>query len=562
MKKKLAKLLVLALVLSALAGLTPTAQAAVSKTMRIGLMYGSDAAPSVKLENATGTGYRFGYYDNALQFVSLGWTGETKVNVLITQNLYLNSSGGYSYSSENNRGTVGCYHVHLPWAYEDFDSAQAAAQLVEGGFVAWIEGAYYVRIGSYNRRADAEAAAAAFGTEGVVLGETGGYGYSVVAAGTNRILFQFDANVAGESGAFAVLPGLEEGVAAVTTLNGGNKYRGGFRFERINGGASTVVNVVDLEDYVKGIIPYEMSASWPLEALKAQSVCARTYSIYNTQGRSKHSGDHFDLCTTTHCQVYRGIGSANDNSDRAVEETTGQLAYYNGKVSDAVYYSSNGGASEDAVNVWTSDLGYLKGKQDPYEADVASIAGNYSWSKTLTAAELKTRLHAKSYTSCGDIVSVTPKLSAQGNVIELKFTDVEGKSYTISKGDSVRNLLGVNSIRFTVTTSGGSQQSSGYAVAGADANVSSLDGMYVLSGDGTVQALPSQSYIITASGVKALEPTTTTTTTGSSAASYTFTGTGWGHNVGLSQWGANAMAKRGYTYLDILKFYYTDITVE
>ena len=557
MKKKLAKLLVAALILSVLGGLAP-AQAAGGTVKRIGLIYGSNAAAAVQLTNVKGSGFRLGYVDEQGRFFSLAKTGEKDIQVLITQNLYLNSKGGFGYSSDGSRGAVGCYHVQLPTAYPDFDSALAAAQQVEGGFVAWIDGTYSVRMGAYTKKDDAVAAAAACAVAGAALGETSGYGYSVVAAGTTRVLFQFDANVAGETGALAVRPGLEDGADAVTQLNGGDQYRGDFRFERINGGASTVVNLVDLETYIKGIVPYEMTTSWPLEALKAQAVCARTYSMSSSR---QHGSDHFDLCNTTHCQAYRGVERAGTNSDRAVDETAGQLIYYNGKpVTDAVYYSSNGGASEDAKNVWGSEVGYLKGKLDPYEADIASVAGNYSWSKTYTAAELKERFHAKNY-ACDDIVDLTTKLSATGNVIELKIVDAAGKSYTISKADSIRTLLGLNSIRFTVTTSGSAQgqANGGYEVAGAESPVP-LDSLYALGGDGKSAPVPSQSYIITGDGVKALEPVRSAADV--TGVSYTFTGTGWGHSVGMSQWGAYAMAKRGYTYLDILNFYYTGITVQ
>ena len=95
---------------------------------------------------------------------------------------------------------MGCYHVHLPWTHPDFESAQAAAATVQDGFVAWIEGAYYVRMGSYTSRNAAQEAVNALGVEGATVGETSGYGYSAVATGTTRILFQFDANVAGEAG--------------------------------------------------------------------------------------------------------------------------------------------------------------------------------------------------------------------------------------------------------------------------------------------------------------------------------------------------------------------------
>lgn len=560
MRKKLAILLILSLALVLAAPLNALAAEDQGQVLRIGLAYGGDAMAAANLRCKVGVGYSLGYYDDQRQFVPLAWTGESEIGVLITQNLYLDEKGGYTYTA-GDRGAVGCFHVHLPWTYEDFASAQAAADLVPDAFVAWIEGAYYVRVGSYTSRAEAEAAVAALGVEGACLGETSGYGYCAVAAGTDRILFQFDADQRGETGAFGVLPLANGGEKAVTILNEGRSYYGGFRFERVGGGASTVVNMVELEDYIKGVIPYEMSTSWPLEALKAQAVCARTYSA----GGARHGSDHFDICTTTHCQVYKGTSGAGAVSDQAVDETTGQRIYYNGKCinGNAVYYSSNGGASEDVKNVWGSDHDYLKGKLDPYEADVADIAGNYRWSKTYTASELSARLNAKGY-SCGTIADVNITYSDLGNAIKMKITDTAGTSNTFS-GDKIRNILGTNSIRFTMQTSGqtGSDPAqSGYAIAGVSSAVPSLDGLYALSGDGQVAALAEESYIITDQGTKALEPTAQATASVGGEISYIFTGTGWGHSVGMSQWGANAMAKRGYTYLDILRFYYTDITVE
>lgn len=559
MGKKLAILLILSLVLVLASPLSVLAAEDQGQILRIGLAYGSDALAAVHLRSKVGVGYSLGYYDDQRQFVPLAWTGEGKISVLITQNLYLDDQGGYTYAA-GDRGAVGCYHVHLPWTYEDFSTAQAAADLVPDAFVAWIKGAYYVRVGSYTSRSEAEAAAAALGVEGACLGETSGYGYCAVAAGTDRILFQFDADQRGETGAFGVLPMANDGEKAVTVLNEGRSYYGGFRFERIGGGASTVVNMVELEDYIKGVIPYEMSASWPLEALKAQAVCARTYSAAS----ARHGSDHFDICTTTHCQVYKGTSGAGAVSDQAVDETAGQRIYYNGKCinGNAVYYSSNGGASEDVKNVWGTDHDYLKGKLDPYEADVADIAGNYRWSKTYTASELAARINARGY-SCGTIADVELTYSDLGNAIKMKVTDTAGTSNTFS-GDKIRNILGTNSIRFTMTTdrrTSPGQAPGGYDIAGASP-ASSLAGLYALNGDGQVAALAEESYIVTDQGTKRLEPTTQDTTSGGGEISYTFTGTGWGHSVGMSQWGANAMAKRGYTYLDILKFYYTDITVE
>lgn len=559
MRKKLAKLLIAALLLTALPFGT-AASAADDKPLRVGLYYNSTTVVVSNLENVQGAGYAFGYYDADRNFVKLGETSEGKISVMKTQNLYLTNGGLYVYESEGAAGVVGCYHVHLPWTYSDFESAQAAAATVKDGFVAWIEGAYYVRMGSYASRTAAQDAVNALGVEGATVGETGAYGYSAVATGTTRILFQFDANVAGETGAFAVLPGLEEGVKAVTKFKG-EKFYGGFRFERINGGDSTVVNVVNIEDYVKGVIPYEMSPSWPLEALKAQAVAARTYAIRKMRGGSHSKSYHFDICTKTDCQVYHGIGLANATTNQAVEETAGQMAYYNGQLIDAVYSSSHGGASEDVKNVWGTDAPYLKGVIDPYEADVADIAGNYKWTKTYTPATLKARLQEKGIVLNGDLVNFTTKKSETGNVISFTVTDSSGKNYTVSRS-RVREYLAINSIRFNLIISGGTAGTPGYTIAERPGTVGDLTTQYAISGDGTVTAIPEGAYAITGDGVAKLEPSPGAPTGTGENVVYTLDGKGWGHSLGMSQWGAYAMAKRGMNYLDILHFYYTDITVE
>ena len=561
MRKKLAKLLIVALVL----GLFPISAGSVEvkKPLRVGLCYNTTAVTVGSLENVQGTGYAFGYYDTDRNFVKLGETQETKVSVMRTWNVYLTSGGAYTEGSSGSVGVVGAYHVALPGSYADFESAKAVADTVTDGFVTWIAGTYSVRRGSYASYAAAQAAVDTSGIEGAVVGETSAYGYSAVITGTTRILFQFDADVAGEEGAFGVQPGLEPGVKAVTAFKG-EKFYGGFRFERINSVYSTVVNMVNIEDYVKGVIPYEMSPSWPLEALKAQSVAARTYAARKMQMQSSngHSRNyHFDICTSTDCQVYHGLGIANDTTNRAVEETAGKMAYYKGQLIEAVYSSSHGGASEDVKNVWGTDHPYLKGVIDPYEADVADIAGNYKWTKTFTPAELKDRLQRIGKVSVnGDIVNFTTKKSELGNVISFTVTDTSGKNYTISR-ENVRSVLGTNSIRFDLTVSGGGG-TAGYTIAERGDAVNDLTTQYAISGDGTVAAISGDAYAITADGVTKLEPSSGVSAGMGGDVVYTLTGTGWGHSVGMSQWGAYAMAKRGMSYLDILHFYYTDITVE
>ena len=319
--------------------------------------------------------------------------------------------------------------------------------------------------------------------------------------------------------------------------------------------------MIPLETYLAGRLPATVNMEYEMEALKAQAVAARTYAARNMRGSDHSPSYHFDICTTTHCQVYHGVGRANSVTDQAVEETAGQMAYYNGQLIDAVYSSSHGGASEDAKNVWGIDHPYLKGVIDPYEADVADIAGNYKWTKTYTPATLKARLQEKGIVLNGDLVNFTTKKSETGNVISFTVTDSSGKNYTVSRS-RVREYLAVNSIRFDLILSGGTAGTPGYTIAERPGTVGDLTTQYAISGDGTVTAIPNGAYAITGDGIAKLEPSPGAPTGTGENAVYTLDGKGWGHSVGMSQWGAYAMAKRGMSYLDILHFYYTDITVE
>ena len=134
---------------------------------------------------------------------------------------------------------------------------------------------------------------------------------TVTVTTTSTILFQFDCSGAKSLG---VVP--DGGGGKALTWFRGYKWYGGFEYRRSTGGNLNVINVVDVDDYVKGVLPYEMSPAWPLEALKAQAVCARTYALLQTKHRDSY---RFDVCTTTDCQVYQGANQASALTDRAVE---------------------------------------------------------------------------------------------------------------------------------------------------------------------------------------------------------------------------------------------------
>jgi stage II sporulation protein D len=132
-------------------------------------------------------------------------------------------------------------------------------------------------------------------------------------------------------------------------------------------GALTVVNVIGLEDYVKGVVPNELS--YPaIEALKAQAIAARTYAVKN---QGQFASDGFDLLPTTRSQVYRGLTSETALTSRAVDETRGTIATYNGEPINALYTSTCGGRTEDAENIFKDAVPYLRGRECAVEGKAA-----------------------------------------------------------------------------------------------------------------------------------------------------------------------------------------------
>ena len=556
----------------------PTVLAAGSggEMVRVGLAYGSGALVNANLENNTGygSGYRMGYFDDGLDFVELARTDEdeTQITMVKTQNTWVN---GTSYSNSDNGGDViGCYHVLVESGYRSYEQADADAQEYRDGFVAWIDGDYQVRAGSYTSRQEAEDAAQSLG--GTVAG-TSSYAVNVTRTGTAEILFQFDG---GDALTLGVMPDVT-GADAVRTWFKGYRYYGGFRYERIGGGDLTVVNIVDLETYIKGVVPYEMSSSWPLEALKVQAVCARSYAYINIHS-GKHTSYHFDVCNTTDCQAYYGAGTnsssyqATERTDQAVDETAGEYAWYDGQVIEAFYSSSHGGASESVYNVWGTSLEqypYLCGVEDPYEADMASKNSYSSWTVSYTSSELAQRLENYGYDASSGIESLTLTYSDLGNVIQVRVNYRDGGSDTI-RPSSMRSVFGISSIRFTVngqaassgsgttSSSGGGLTANGstsldsqgtYTVISGSGSLSQagLDGLYAISGSGSIT--PAEDA---ASGGGSGTDTPTGTQVTVSGSSYSFQGSGNGHQLGLSQYGAWAMAERGFTYDEIIEFYY------
>jgi stage II sporulation protein D len=173
---------------------------------------------------------------------------------------------------------------------------------------------------------------------------------------------------------------------SVLRLGGSGSYRGSLEFRPGAFGGVNAINAVPLDQYVAGVISRESPASWPLEALKAQAVAARTYAIASTKG-----GDGFDHYQDTRSQVYGGVAAETASTDQAVAETSGQVVTYQGQPVVTYFFSTSGGRTEDVENttLGTEPLPWLKSVEDPYD----SVSPKHRWGPIrLTMAQAQARL--------------------------------------------------------------------------------------------------------------------------------------------------------------------------
>lgn len=317
----------------------------------------------------------------------------------------------------------------------------------------------------------------------------------------------------------------------------GKKYRGYIYIERTQSGELLIINYVGTDDYVSSVLGKEMSYTWPIEALKAQAVCARNFVL--CRGNT-HKSYEFDVCATTHCQVYGGLDSEHENTRRATEETKGVLAKYNGEIVALYFFATSGGHTENVEDVWGSPYGYLKAVDDSYENP--EKASKYTWNTTLTKSQIEEKLTAAKV-DIGELKNITIDSKTQsGRVTQMTFHGTKGE-HTV-KREKCRTILGLYSQKFSVipdsvksfVTTSGTSYAPYYACSSS--GIGGIAGYSVITGNGNI------GYInVNSSG----------------AQSYTINGGGYGHGVGMSQWGARGMAENGFTYDNILRHYFTDI---
>lgn len=335
-----------------------------------------------------------------------------------------------------------------------------------------------------------------------------------------------------------------KGAAPLSLVKVNNtRYRGGLDISTQNGSLQ-VVNILGLEDYLKGVVPSEMPSSWPMEALKAQAISARSYAYVN---RSK-------LTTEPNTQTYRGFDGETQRTNEAVEATKGLYIKYQGKVIQTFYHSTSGGRTANVGDVWNSkqsDYPYLASVDDPYESSPYS-----RWSFTFSPSVILQSFGIQNPSAALYNMSIT-KTGANGEVGAVTIETSEGTKTFKGNEQQIRKLFPLNSGSYygilpsnwfdiQVNKEGKQlfiQTSQGKRAA------ASLKGQTVQTVSGTV-TISEDVNVQTATGV------TLVSSDPAKVTSVTVTGRGWGHRIGMSQYGAKGFAEKGWTAKQILEHYF------
>ncbi|WP_232215855.1 MULTISPECIES: SpoIID/LytB domain-containing protein [Bacillaceae] len=333
---------------------------------------------------------------------------------------------------------------------------------------------------------------------------------------------------------------------AIAKVNNNLSYRGSFYLDP-NGSQVQLINKLDMEDYLKGVVPSEMPASWNMEALKAQAIAARSYAA-----------NMMMLTSTAASQVYRGYTAETTRTNTAIKETTGLMVKYNGKPIQAFFHSTSGGKTANVGDVWNSDQSYfpyLVSVPDPYEKAPLS-----NWSETFAASTIVQKF---GFSSNAQLLNITlDKKGVNGEVRGVTVQTSEGTKTITGNENVIRKLFPLNNSSVynmlysnwfdiaDLSKSGGSvsvQTSSG------SMTLDDLKGQTVQTSSGRITLSDSKVSIQTSNGI--------ITNEGSGISSITLEGKGWGHRIGMSQYGAKGFAENGYTATQIITHYFKGTTV-
>jgi stage II sporulation protein D len=339
------------------------------------------------------------------------------------------------------------------------------------------------------------------------------------------------------------------------------RYRGDLLIINAQGKLQ-VINLIDVEQYLYGVVGAEMGQGAPEEAYKAQAVVSRTYALFYKQ----HPQLYYDVGITTRWQVCGGYDaelSSSPQAKKAVDATRGQVIYYDGQIIQAFFHSNSGGYTEASENVWSASIPYIQPVATPEDIlagqpfQQEGWAGEtFQWEKTLTRQQLNSL-----FANCnvGNILDLTAKRWAidpqtgeyltkqtvSGRVTQL---DVIGERGTKSFfKDNIRTVLGLRSTLFEIISDSSVKVWNAFGLAD---ECNSTTNFYAVTADGYKTKLNGNNvsyYVLSEDGVKTVPKNFT---------SITIKGRGNGHGLGMSQWGARGMALNGVKYRNILEHFY------
>lgn len=471
------------------------------------------------------SGFTFGISSDR-SFTPLFSTSATSLAIFPDRNVQITVKDGIASGCALDNGNCGAYNIRMDQLYSSYDEARAAANRVTEGYVARVSGGYEVRYGDFNTEAEAKSAMGSKSGCSVAAPVSGGI--CVVDCTSGRLILEYEYT---ESLAIRARDG---GEVSLNTEGGRKNYPGFFKYEAPS--YLKVVNVLDLETYVKCVMANEIGTNVSVETRRAFSVLIRTVPL-----NSKHESHGFDVCDSECCQVYLGTYRRDRENDAIVDSTKGQYITYEGSPINCLYHSSNGGTSCSSVAAWG-------GTEIPYLTSVSlkedSENPSEIWQYTFTEDELYEFLSSRSAFRglSGGISNVSIEATdpyGSGYVTLLSVTDVNLNRVAVETSEEIRKALRFDSANFTVAYS----MKANILNAEGETENAAVGGY--IDENGVYQAFDSFDKLPVAGTDESF-----------GADSIVFDGIGTGHGVGFSSVGSEQLVAEGYSYRYIIQFYF------
>ena len=558
--KKLIKLFIITIILSLLFTVSVSAKEN-DCYVRVRIRY-----PRLFNEQVSFEGYdEIILYDDEDELFSLNNNLTLRIDTYYTENYYL---------SDKSQGNHGPYHAVLrDEIYSSYEEAYMKSEGLKEEFNSefypyLIEEGFIIGGGNFADKSSSQELAEELNDEGYNAESINGSLENIIAYNNkNKPVFMYEKDMPVYFSSYNE----DEEYEMIKVDN--RAYRGKIALKIIDEFKLLTINYVELENYLYGVVPNEIPSSWGMESLKAQALAARTYAVYNIAPRQL-----YDMEDNQNSQVYMGYDYEKSSTNRAVDETEGEMIYYDGELIQAFYHSTSGGSTENSENVWYEELPYLRGVDDKFSDNSGSP--HTTWQTTYYKEDI-IRLLNLADNDVDELYEIQiKKVSENNRVVECIFlTDAGEISY---KKENARILLGLKSSWFSIVNGNAfyfiteyfpvidSQEAETPPSRGGildliteeeteetrneiEFETGSMTGKYAITEDGIKKINREKLSFISSKGVATVD---------SNSEQYNFEGRGWGHGIGMSQYGAKQMAEEGYTYNEILQHYYTGVTIK